>query len=127
MLNEVIYEQPACWAMAFAGRAAALRQPGGADDRHPAAAYVELLLGDVARMPLPCPRSGRPGPLVDVLDHLLRHHRATYAEAALWLEDCEPDLCALAIHYLAGKARQEARPSTAAVASAMQSGMPTPP
>jgi hypothetical protein len=123
-LDEAIYEQPACWAMAFAGRVPGV--PGGGDQVHPAAAYVGVLLGDMARTTVLCPRSGEVGPPVDVLDHLLRHHGVSYQEAAEWLEAAEPDLFAVAVHYLAGKARREASAPAVAVASAMQSGMPTP-
>lgn len=121
MLNQVIYEQAACWAMAFAGH------PKRVETRHPAAAWIAELLGELALEPARCPRSGEEGPLVDVLNHLLRHHEAGYAEAAAWLESCDPDLYALAVHYLAGKARAEAADRALVMASATQSGTPTPP
>lgn len=55
--------------------------------------------------PTGSPRCGRVASVGDNLDHLLRHHRAGYAEAAAWLEAADADLFSLAVHYLASKAR----------------------
>lgn len=73
------------------------------------AAWGAWLLGDAARRPSACPRCGRLGPLSESLAHLLGEHDASYAEAARWLEDSDPDLHALAVHYLAGKERAGGR------------------
>lgn len=78
-----------------------------ADDRLPAVlAWVSALLGNAAGTPVPCPRCGRTGGVPDTLDHLFGDHAATYAEVADILERADPDLFALAVHYLAGKARR---------------------
>ena len=71
----------------------------------PATAWVVFLLHGAASTPLPCPRCGREATVGSNLDHLLRHHRAGYAEAADWLEEADADLFSLAVHYLASKAR----------------------
>jgi hypothetical protein len=75
------------------------------DPTDPAAAWAAHLLQDAALIPLPCPRCGKVGSVRSNLDHLLRDHKGTYAEAAAWLEDAEPDLFSLAVHHLATKAR----------------------
>jgi hypothetical protein len=45
------------------------------------------------------------------LNHLLRDHKAGYAEAASWLEGADADLFSLAVHYLATKARASRQPA----------------
>jgi hypothetical protein len=82
------------------------------DPTHPAAAWAAHLLQEAALTVLPCPRCGRAASVRTNLDHLLREHRGTYAEAAAWLEDADPDLFALAVHYLATKARTSRRPAS---------------
>lgn len=79
---------------------------------HPAAAWVVFLLHGAATTSLPCPRCGREASVGSNLDHLLRHHRAGYDEAAAWLEGADPDLFSLAVHYLASKARAGRSAST---------------
>lgn len=80
-------------------------QRGHHDPTHPAAGWTVHLLQEAASTRLPCPRCGVVAPVATNLDHLLRHHRAGYDEAAAWLEDADPDLFSLAVHYLATKAR----------------------
>ncbi|MEW6474816.1 MAG: hypothetical protein AB1679_21410 [Actinomycetota bacterium] len=75
------------------------------DPTHPAAAWATHLLQEAALIPLPCPRCGKSASVRSNLNHLLRDHKGTYAEAATWLEEAEPDLFSLAVHYLATKAR----------------------
>ena len=75
------------------------------DPTHPAAAWATHLLQEAASIRLPCPRCGREASVRTNLDHLLRYHRAGYAEAASWLEEADTDLFSLAVHYLATKAR----------------------
>lgn len=75
------------------------------DPTHPAALWVAYLLPGGASMTLPCPRCGEKGSVSNTIDHLLRYHDAGYHEAAAWLEAVDADLFALAIHYLATKAR----------------------
>lgn len=77
-----------------------------ADDRAPAVIdWVSSLLQGAARAPLACPRCGSVAPVAETLTHLFAAHDAGYAEAADTLEGADPDLYALAIHYLASKAR----------------------
>ena len=80
------------------------------DPTHPAAAWATHLLQEAASIRLPCPRCGREAVVGVTLDHMLRHHRAGYAEAAAWLEEADPDLFSLAVHYLATKARASRGP-----------------
>lgn len=75
------------------------------DPTHPAARWVAHLLQEAASTRLSCPRCGIVASVPINLDHLLRHHRASCDEAAAWLEDADPDLFSLAVHYLAAKAR----------------------
>lgn len=75
------------------------------DTTHPAAAWAASLLQEAALTYLPCPRCGQRATVGTNLNHLLRDHRADYAEAAAWLEDADADLFSLAVHYLASKAR----------------------
>jgi hypothetical protein len=75
------------------------------DPTHPAALWVAYLLPGGASMTVPCPRCGKEGSVPATVDHMLRHHDAGYHEAAAWLEAVDADLFALAIHYLATKAR----------------------
>ena len=81
------------------------------DPTHPAAAWATHLLQEAASICLPCPRCGVEASVRTNLDHLLRDHRAGYAEAAIWLEQADPDLFSLAVHYLATKARASRRSS----------------
>ena len=75
------------------------------DPTHPAAAWAAHLLQEAAAIRLPCPRCGREASVRTNLNHLLRDHKASYAEAAAWLEEADADLFSLAVHYLATKAR----------------------
>ncbi|HYH52096.1 MAG TPA: hypothetical protein VEG38_21345 [Acidimicrobiia bacterium] len=75
------------------------------DATHPAAAWAAHLLQEAATTCLPCPCCGRRASVRTNLDHLLRDHGTGYAEVAAWLEDADPDLFSLAVHYLAAKAR----------------------
>jgi hypothetical protein len=81
------------------------------DPTHPSAAWAAHLLQEAAMTRLPCPRCGVVASVRTNLNHLLRDHRSGYAEAAAWLEDADADLFALAVHYLATKARAERRTS----------------
>lgn len=89
----------------------ALQRPADPlDDRIGAVvAWVEHLLQEGADCRLACPRCGRTAHLPEALSHLLTDHAATFGEAAAWLEGIDPDLYALAVHYLAVK-HQGARP-----------------
>jgi len=75
-------------------------------------AWVDVLLQEAAREPLNCPRCGRSGTLSETLRHLLADHGAGFGESAEWLESIDPDLYALAVHYLASKSRAEGTPTT---------------
>jgi hypothetical protein len=81
------------------------------DPTHPAAAWAAHLLQEAATITLPCPRCHVVASVRTNLDHLLRDHRAGYAEAATWLEEADADLFSLAIHYLATKARASRQPA----------------
>jgi hypothetical protein len=81
------------------------------DATHPAAAWAAHLLQEAAAVRLPCPRCGMVSSVRTNLDHLLRDHRAGYAEAATWLEHADADLFSLAVHYLATKARASREPA----------------
>lgn len=80
------------------------------DPTHPAAAWAAHLLQETASIRLPCPRCGRVAAVRTNLNHLLRDHRARYAEVATWLEEADPDMFSLAVHYLATKARAGRKP-----------------
>ena len=88
----------------------ALQRPADPlDDRTAAVvAWVEHLLQEGAYARRPCPRCGRTGHLAESLSHLLCDHGAGFAEAAAWLEAADPDLHALAVHYLVVKDRGSA-------------------
>jgi hypothetical protein len=81
------------------------------DPTHPAAAWAGHLLQEAALSRLPCPRCGMVASVRTNLNHLLRDHRAGYAEAAAWLEEADADLFSLAVHYLATKARASRQPA----------------
>lgn len=81
------------------------------DPTHPAAAWAAQLLQEAASISLPCPRCGLVASVRTNLNHLLRDHRAGYAEAATWLEAADADLFSLAVHYLATKARASRQPA----------------
>ena len=81
------------------------------DPTHPAAAWTAHLLQEGALTCLPCPRCGVVASVRANLNHLLRDHRASYAEAATWLEEADADLFSLAVHYLATKARASRQPA----------------
>lgn len=81
------------------------------DPTHPAAAWAAQLLQEAAVIRLPCPRCGMEASVRNNLNHLLRDHRASYAEAAAWLEEADADLFSLAVHYLATKARASRQPA----------------
>jgi hypothetical protein len=84
------------------------------DPTHPAAAWAATLLQEAAAIRVPCPECGMVASVRTNLNHLLRDHRAGYAEAATWLEDADADLFSLAVHYLATKARASRQPAAGA-------------
>lgn len=81
------------------------------DTTDPAAAWAAQLLQEAASHRLACPRCGAVASVRTNLDHLLRDHRAGYAEVAAWLEEADADLYSLAVHYLATKARAGRQPT----------------
>ena len=81
------------------------------DPIHPAAAWAAQLLQEAASIRLPCPQCGAVASVRTNLNHLLQDHRASYAEAAAWLEQADSDLFSLAVHYLATKARASRHPA----------------
>jgi hypothetical protein len=79
--------------------------------RSPVAEWIRHLMDGSSDTTVICPRCGRQGGAPAMLDHALTDHGLTFFEAATWLELSDPDLFALAIHYLMSKGRRDQQPA----------------
>ncbi|MEW6471402.1 MAG: hypothetical protein AB1679_03945 [Actinomycetota bacterium] len=79
---------------------------------HPAVLAVRELLPEWARTTATCPHCPVDGTLATVLEHMLRDHDSEVQGAAAWLETVDPDLFALAVHYLISGAYEATPPNT---------------
>lgn len=71
---------------------------------HPAAIAIAPLLPQSDSQAVSCPHCEKTGRVVEAVDHLLVDHGASYNDAVRFLDARDPDLYALAIHHLLGRA-----------------------
>jgi hypothetical protein len=79
---------------------------------HPAVLLVRELIPEWARPTATCPHCPVDGTVTTVLDHVLSDHDTAVQGAAEWLETVDPDLFALAVHYLISGAHTAATLNT---------------